>query len=373
MIPLHSGIPPSGGTVAAAELRTLVVSDAHLSDDASSRAIGAALASLIGFAGHAHGSRLEIVLNGDLFDLDAAFDGADPTALLRRVLHVQEAFSAAVRAALARGCPVALVAGNHDPDVALAAPRALLEATFPGLQVRSWLHLCRDGAIAEHGHLYDPSCVTSSVAGRADTVGSVLARRTSAVFPGLDPHGADPLATPPVVALRRAREAARDPRCARDMCLSAAALLRGLGAVRPGRLDAGLLAALAARETGLPEEALRRHAELIAPRASADGLAGSAHEGAVLASVRSAQLAAARIHRAPAVVVGHTHRPAVLDTGRAYLVDAGSWHVGPDGRASGTYAWLRGSEAPVRGVHGASVLRRSPWPTDPLPSREAVP
>lgn len=129
----------------------------------------------------ARGASVELVFNGDLFDFDASrvIDGhvteedlprTEPVAveLLERILRDHDGYVAALGRLLAAGHAVVFIAGNHDPQLAYPAVRALLRSKLveasgdpsAGARVRfrGWFYQTPDGVHIEHGNQYDPYC-----------------------------------------------------------------------------------------------------------------------------------------------------------------------------------------------------------------------
>ncbi|WP_437677727.1 hypothetical protein [Sorangium sp. So ce131] len=139
---------------------------------------------------------LTLVLNGDIFDLDAPRvienesvvhdlprDAAHAVPAMEAILRDHPVFVAAVGRVVADGHTVVFVAGNHDIQLTLpevrevverrvvdaaldelaarggAAPAAALrEALAARVVFRAWFHRTRDGVIVEHGNQYDSYC-----------------------------------------------------------------------------------------------------------------------------------------------------------------------------------------------------------------------
>ena len=132
----------------------VVVSDVHLGHRACSD-VAADLARLVTMhPGH------EIVLNGDTFNLASDRRGEEPAASVIAALREHPALLDALRAHLANGGALSLIAGNHDqalplPAVYDALGTLLCPDTNAELRIEPWL--LRRGAVhIEHGHLYDP-------------------------------------------------------------------------------------------------------------------------------------------------------------------------------------------------------------------------
>jgi UDP-2,3-diacylglucosamine pyrophosphatase LpxH len=141
---------------------------------------------------NAHGDELTLVLNGDVFDLDAprvinqksVFHDLPRTAAnavpsMRAILDDHPVFVDALARILAESHAIVLVSGNHDVQLTLHEVRGvvrdrLLEATeklhaeagrsepraaiLSRITFRAWFHRTADGIVIEHGNQYDPYC-----------------------------------------------------------------------------------------------------------------------------------------------------------------------------------------------------------------------
>ncbi|WP_437288866.1 hypothetical protein [Sorangium sp. So ce406] len=142
---------------------------------------------------------LTLVLNGDIFDLDAprVIDNESVVHDLPRtaehavpameaILRDHPIFVAAVGRVVADGHTVVFVAGNHDiqltlPEVRDAVKRRIVDAALDALSARgsdapdrpgearraalearvvfrAWFHRTKDGVVVEHGNQYDSYC-----------------------------------------------------------------------------------------------------------------------------------------------------------------------------------------------------------------------
>ena len=160
----------------------------RFSPDAQVAAMLQELRRLIALAG----DELTLVLNGDVFDLDAprvigqesVFHDLPRTAAnalpaLDAILRDNPGFVDAVAAVVADGHSVVFVSGNHDVQLTLPEVRAHLadcffraasdELTRRGATVdeedvrariifRAWFHKTACGIVIEHGSQYDPYC-----------------------------------------------------------------------------------------------------------------------------------------------------------------------------------------------------------------------
>jgi len=137
-----------------AQRPVLVVSDLHLGPTApapTDRSLGGLLER---FSDH------ELIVLGDCFDLSLDRPDVDPLRSVAGHLEARPEFARALRERLSAGCPVTLVAGNHD--AALTSPgmadgiRSLLGLqAFAPLAVEPWC-IGRFDIHLEHGHLWDP-------------------------------------------------------------------------------------------------------------------------------------------------------------------------------------------------------------------------
>ena len=132
----------------------VVVSDIHLSHGRSFETASALGTLIERHPGH------EIVLGGDIFNLSCDALERDPVESVCAMLEPHAELLSALRAHLAAGSPVTLLAGNHDAGTMRAElrPRLLamleldLSAPFENL---SWF-IRRGPVHIEHGHVYDP-------------------------------------------------------------------------------------------------------------------------------------------------------------------------------------------------------------------------
>jgi UDP-2,3-diacylglucosamine pyrophosphatase LpxH len=360
--------------------RTLIVSDVHLStvcfgarvpSRQPESQIDHVLASTIDRAvaqARAEGAHLELVLNGDVFDLDAAPAAlADPrepdlharreeagaAEMMRRILADHPVAVAALGRCVSWGFPVIVLPGNHDsqltfPGVRAELARALFERvnrrTFNVellLVFRSWFHLTYTDALVEHGHQYDPLCRMYSLTARSgrleDTVGAVATHRAASLFPSVDPYAVDPFVD-------------ADARALLSECLAdvprVVELAREVLIVEPSVTDGQYEAALGA-DTFTPLEARLRHQKLFAPKADASLLVRGACGGYdygkdVDSRMRRAMLETAGLYGVGAVVMGHTHEPFLeREPNGTTIANSGSWapRSDPD-RPVGTFVSL---------------------------------
>lgn len=372
----------------------MVLSDLHLAPTFASarapyrdatRSPGPALARTIMEAvarAHRDRAELEIVLNGDVLDLDAPRCARDieegrPALDVRKeegavraaieALHAHGSFVNAVREAAWSGVQVFVLPGNHDAQVVLPGVREVLANAFSNgtrsvrdplspspfpparearIQFRSWIH--RSGPVlVEHGQQYDPLCVATrlgAVGGRLEaTAGTVSSFYGPALLAGADPFAIDPFVERRAI-VRSLREAAVQGggapalRCLRELLAACAERAAGPD---PAWLDA------VGDEVKASRDVLERHAALAAPKAQPALLLEAARGGHdygadVDARLRSAMTAAAGLHGAQAVVVGHTHAAmrSTLPNG-SVLVNAGTWAPRPEPNApAGSFAWL---------------------------------
>ncbi|HEX3777217.1 MAG TPA: metallophosphoesterase [Polyangiaceae bacterium] len=132
----------------------IVASDLHLSAEASPRTLAALADLLRAGAGH------EIILAGDVFNLSWEAPGHAPVEAVLALLDALPELKAALRAHLAQGHALTLIAGNHDagvmaPDLCSALIGKLELSPDAPLAVEPWF--VRRGSVhVEHGHFYDP-------------------------------------------------------------------------------------------------------------------------------------------------------------------------------------------------------------------------
>lgn len=349
------------------------------------------LAALLdGAAGAARGAALEVVFNGDLFDLDApdvrgdprsfrestSHDEAGAAALLGAVLDDHPAVVGAVGRVLAAGHRVVFVPGNHDAQLAFPEVRRVLAARLaaasdrsdPRVAFRTLFHRTADGLHVEHGHQYDPLCALDAPlpyreAGRLrleETLGSVASYYLPALLGCANPYASDPFdvgAGELLAAARRCGSAGLP--ASRWGAAAAAGFARQLALVRAAPCPAARAAvcAAAAAETATDPAAVRAHAALFAPKVAAGwAVAGDARRGygaEVDRRVRAAAYAAARLYGAAGVVMGHTHVAHGGWDGGRFFANTGSWApaVGlPAGvaHATGSYVWVASGRGALR-------------------------
>lgn len=170
-----------------------------------------------------HGDTLTLVLNGDIFDLDAprVFDGEsvfhnlprdteNSAPMLAAILDDHPEFLQILGEILAEGHSLVFIAGNHDIQLTLPGvwsilrDRLLSVARAAGadseveerLLFRAWFHHTPDHIHIEHGHQYDSYCsyrypitpfgTENSVI--QPTVGSLTARLLTSRMGFFNPH-----------------------------------------------------------------------------------------------------------------------------------------------------------------------------------------
>lgn len=257
------------------------------------------------------GDTLTVVLNGDIFDLDAprVIDGSsvfhdlprDAThsaPMLAAILDDHPEFVRALGELLAEGHTLVFVAGNHDIQLTLPELRALLSARLveaaraagageevaARLLFRAWFHRTEDGIVIEHGHQYDSYCsyrYPATPFGHAPgliqpTVGSLTSRLLTARMGFFNPH---------VDSSFMLSAAGYFGHWVRRYAFSPHSLVLSwfLGSVRtmmklvqtrhpmdPGRLEADVQET--SRETGVAEDQVWAHALLFVPPAAEEGL-----------------------------------------------------------------------------------------------------
>lgn len=176
------------------------------------------------------GEELTLVLNGDVFDLDAPRvineksvfhdlprDAEHAVPSMRAILDDHPVFIEALARVLVEGHALVFVSGNHDVQLTLPEVRALVRdhvveaaekiAAIEGREVttaalaarvafRAWFHRTADGILIEHGNQYDPYCsfrypmAPFGRDGRAiqPTMGSLAARNLIGRMGYFNPH-----------------------------------------------------------------------------------------------------------------------------------------------------------------------------------------
>jgi hypothetical protein len=343
--------------------------------------VDAVLASVIGRAAGraaASGAHLEILLNGDVLDPDAPTpSGARPpydtredegaAAAVDAILRDHPIFVRALAGACRAGARVVWLPGNHDDHVTLPSVRRVVarhHLTMGGSRpplFASWIYRTPGGVLAEHGHVYDASSVPSRLYpvrdpyGRPrleDTVSTASTKYAPGLFGDADPYVPDPFAAGN--RLERLGSAIRRAPAGPEGFLSGVAeYLRDVASVSAESPDVpkerAWLAGVAL-EAGLELGALLAHRSMWAPKADAkviiDGLMRVSDYGGELdEALAAAALRAGAIHRAPAVVMGHTHVPKhTRGPGGTIYVNTGTWAPSTTRRPFvGTFAWFESS------------------------------
>ena len=350
---------------------TIVLSDVHLAtfvgnagamtyrraEHAPDGHLAAVIARSVDRARRA-GAPLELVLNGDLFDLDAPpADGAADAAsyegsrcertaarIMQRILAEHPLIVQALgRAAAEPHVRLVVIPGNHDAQLAFGDVREVLAHALglpspARLVFRSWMHITPDKVLVEHGHQYDPLCALERLypLRRADgtprledTIGTVGTHYGQAVFPHVNPYAADPFDGDVVGALRQCVRGGIGA-CAPTLGLLAG--VRELLLVQPSDAapDPAFLHHVA-RELGVSADVLDQHRALWAPKADMAAVAAAAFKsydygGDVSERLRGAMRCAAALHGIRGVVTGHTHEPFLDQDGAGPIMgNAGSW------------------------------------------------
>ncbi|MCS6898647.1 MAG: metallophosphoesterase [Myxococcales bacterium] len=252
------------------------------------------------------GDSLTLVLNGDIFDLDAPRvlhetsrfhdlprDAVNSVPMLAAILDDHPEFVCALGEVLAEGHTLVFIAGNHDIQLTLPELRDLLrtrlvEAAYAAgaaadvagrVVFRAWFHRTEDGVVIEHGHQYDSYCsyrYPVAPFGRAPgviqpTVGSLTSRLLTSRMGFFNPHvdGSFMLS-----ALGYLGHWARHYLFSRHSLVfswvmgsirTMLELIRSRHALDPARLAADIQEA--SRETGVPEDKVWAHALLFVPPA----------------------------------------------------------------------------------------------------------
>lgn len=134
--------------------RLAIASDVHLEHEGSERSAGRLARLLASHAGH------EVVLAGDIFNLSLDAPSRDPGESVASIVAQYPELVTALRAHLAGGHALTLIAGNHDAGVLTRGTRErLLELCGVGaaarLAIEPWF-IRRGDLHVEHGHAYDP-------------------------------------------------------------------------------------------------------------------------------------------------------------------------------------------------------------------------
>jgi UDP-2,3-diacylglucosamine pyrophosphatase LpxH len=304
---------------------TVVISDIHFSETEPSSGLwmryrqkafspdGELAAMISALLDRVRGEELTLVLNGDIFDLDAPRvvgqksefhdlprDADHAVPALAGILNDCPCFVRALGRVLSEGHALVLVAGNHDIAMTLPEARDLVAARIldaavriraesglktdtrqyralaAKLDFRSWFFLTCEGILIEHGHQYDPYCsyrYPMAPHGRIPreiqpTMGSLGARLLVARLGYINPH------TDSSVSLSRFEYMAHWARYYLFSRTSIAAIwaygtARTIGCLlwrrHPesfARRRADIRASV--RETGLSRRAIARHARLFA-------------------------------------------------------------------------------------------------------------
>ena len=323
------------------------------------------------------GVKLEVVLNGDFFDLDAPLEGREPddscreangaASIMQQILIDHPAVISALGRLLAQGHRVVFIPGNHDsqlvfPGVRLAVLQALQKAAGK-LQVdilfRSWFHRTSDGIHIEHGHQYDPMCAlermfpTQSDDGcmrLEDTIGTLSSRRITDLFGLVNPYAVDPFSALPQSPLRALRDSIGSaPTNPQDYGAKLVSSVRDLlcTPISQAEVERPWLAYVA-KETGYHPQLIDRHRLLFAKKASAADIAAGLTKNYdygkdVDRRLRNAMATIAQIHKPKAVVIGHTHEAFYEPSGHLGIhANSGTWAplAADSTEPVGTFLWF---------------------------------
>lgn len=361
------------------------------------------------------GDDLTVVLNGDVFDLDAPHvtggeslhhdkprDAAHAAPAVAAILRDHPEFVAGLARVLAEGHRLVFVSGNHDVQLTLPEARDVVRDVVIGaamemcsasreelsrrVEFRAWFYRTEEGVIFEHGHQYDTFCsfrYPMAPFGKTPgviqpTLGSMTARLYMGRLGYFNPHvDATFMLDLPGYLQHWLKYYVFTKRSQGWIWFSGA--VRALHAIATHR-DVGSRKrhrdniASAAAETGASFRAVARHARLFAQpgedllwlcarelwldRVVFAGLAASAlgawalsqrHAFGVLATVGPVALFAvemaqpkgsleetwrkvqrrarqvAKVHKARAVVFGHTHTPEGVWEEGVFYGNTGSW------------------------------------------------
>lgn len=308
---------------------SVVVSDAHLSLEPSSRRTGDGLAAALGTM-----SGVELVLAGDIFDLSVAgapvpASGAEGAALLDATLRFHRDFSRVLAERSMDGGSVTIIPGNHDPQITAPSAQSILHMRVsPTVAVTPWFHVTKMGVHVEHGHFYDPVCITMPAANDgpcSESLGSAVSRFASKL-PGVDPDAVEPLESlePAGVLAWCGRHLEEIEKCA--------------GAI--SRIDTS---PIQPKLLALPGAA-PLHTQLVAEPLSLSRFIETGmyrrYGARVIAAQRTASRCIQAIYRdCRVVVMGHSHAPEMVATRHGLTMNCGSWKV-EGASVRGTCAWI---------------------------------
>lgn len=268
-----------------------------------------------------------IVLNGDVFDLDAPDLRGIPvrdrserasSALIGAILDDHPLVAEALRQAAL----VVVIPGNHDAQLAFPAVQNVLRTRLgPRIRFERLFYQTPDGFHIEHGHQYDPLC---SINGPSDdSIGTVVTFYTPLMFGCASPYASDPLETNWVEGLCGCASTELTMAFLRDL------LLVGAGAKR-----------------NIEPLAASQHIALFAPKTLANAVieerAWQDYGPEACRRLRIAARQIAQIYGVRGVVFGHTH--VAVDEG--VYCNSGSWV-----RTSGmppSYVWIENGVATQR-------------------------
>jgi predicted phosphodiesterase len=132
----------------------IIVSDVHLSHTGSGPSADALASLLRRYPGH------EVVLAGDVFGLSNDPPQRDPVESVQSLIRGYDGLRGALRAHLASGARLTLLAGNHDAALSNVGMRSAFLAAIElaeasPLSIKPWF-IRRGRVHVEHGHVWDP-------------------------------------------------------------------------------------------------------------------------------------------------------------------------------------------------------------------------
>ena len=132
----------------------------------------------------AEGHKIELVLNGDIFDFDSVTSIPDSPLFrvsdlerrrglfpreerslykIQRILHDHEIFCEGLRHWLKEGHRIIFTIGNHDMELHYPAVQqrilSHLQGQSPQVRFAEWFYISNQDTLIEHGNQYDPYCI----------------------------------------------------------------------------------------------------------------------------------------------------------------------------------------------------------------------
>lgn len=356
---------------------TLVLSDVHLcrliSDDApwmryrqSAYLQDANIAQLIDSAIiRSANAPLEVVLNGDVFDLDApegseftSHDETNATALIDGILNDHPLVVAALERVLVAGHRVVVISGNHDAQLIFAGVRNVVRNYIGSCSFKAWFHRTPDGIHIEHGHQYDALCTFDSPLPKQrrleKTIGSVASYFMPLLLNRINPHASDPFALREQL-LSIVKGSMVGPLTVPEYAATIAKLLREMALVQGAPSSSEALCQIASFETGTPIALLRKHAMLFANKVGIETFVSEerwrTYSKDTAAHIDTVMQNIAKIYGSKGIVFGHTHKAFQSTHGGTFYGNSGFWTPSVDMLSSvhqpGTFIWSDGSSIGV--------------------------